>query len=105
MTTGNDGYDWFDALERFDIVFEDAEDFNSLFDRLSDVLGHSPSAAQMDSASFHLGQQRQQAVILGFTVDRFVRAGRQVTQLRDAGGRFVAQGASAITRRLARGAG
>lgn len=115
MTTGNDSYDWFDALERFDIIFEDAVDYQTLYDRLSEVLGERrageqltrilPTQRQIDTALFHFGQQRQQAVILGYTADRFIRAGRQVTQLRDARGRFVAQGAAEITQRLARGAG
>ena len=105
MATADDDYGWFDALERMDVVFEDFTSMSELINRLDEVLGRPASAAQIDSAVGLLGFQRQQATDLGFTVDRFTRAGRQVTQLRDRFGRFVASGAKEISRRLARGAG
>lgn len=94
-----------DFLERHDIVFQDFESAGQLALRLTQVLGHAPIGGQLPAAIVVLQTQRQQAIMLGFTVDRFVRRGQQVTQLRDARGRFVASGARDIAARLAQASG
>ena len=78
-----------DFLERYDIFFADFDDMPTLLFLLDNALGGPASAKQIDAAVFQLQVQRQQAIDTGFTLDRFVRAGREVTQLRDARGRFV----------------
>lgn len=96
---------FFDFLERNDIVFQDFESAGQLTLRLTQILGHSPIGGQLPAAIVILQTQRQQAIDLGFTVDRFIRRGQQVTQLRDARGRFVASGARDIAARLAQASG
>ena len=97
--------DWVDALERLDVVFDDFQNMSQLINRLDQVLGRTASLEQIGQAVEVLQIQRQQAIDLGFSIDRFTRAGQQVTQLRDRFGRFVAAGAANIARRLSQGAG
>ena len=85
-----------DALERLDVTFGDFGPGVDMFDLLHRVLGRMPTQAQRDIAIEKLQTERQVAFIEGFRVDRFVRQGVQITQLRDARGRFVASGAAAI---------
>ena len=92
-----------DFLERHDIVFGDFQSVGMLAARLREVLGHTPVGGQLPAAIHILQTQRQQAIDFGFTVDRFIRRGESVTQLRDARGRFVAAGARDISARLAQG--
>lgn len=85
-----------DALERLDVTFEDFGPGVNMFDLLQKVLGIAPTRFQQDLALQKLQGERQTALFGGFTIDRFTRAGKQVTQLRDARGRFVTSGAAAI---------
>lgn len=109
-----------DFLERKDIQFEDFDDMPTLLALLDRALQRTASTRQIDAAVHQLQIQRQQATAAGFSIDRFQRGGREVTQLRDARGRFVAatefvidargdrvilRGAGAIEAALARGAG
>lgn len=90
MTTGDDSYDFFDALERLDVIFEDFTNMTGLIRVLDEALGRPASAAQIDRAVDFLGGQRLRASEFGFSIARFIRGGRVVTQLRDVRGRFVA---------------
>jgi len=95
MTTTQTTFD--DVLDRLDFTFADFDNMNDLHERLTQILGRVPSDLQREIA-FARGQaQRERAMIGGFRVDRFFRRGQQVTQLRDARGRFVTQGAPAIS--------
>jgi len=108
MTTEND-YDFFDALDRLEIDFEDFATIDILRERLTQVLGGFPSARQEEMALFHLGHQasqtRMEALSQGLDLTFFTRRGQGVATLRDARGRFVTEGAENITSRLRRGAG
>ncbi len=110
--TSDEPYDYWDALDRMDMTFDDFQDMGGLIAALDEALnraGDQPyrpaSARQIDMAWERLSYQRQQAIDMGFTVDRFARGGRSVTMMRDRFGRFVSEGAAAITRRLAQGGG
>lgn len=104
MTTADDGYDYWDALERMDLAFDDFDDEMSLRDALREVLGRVPTQRQVDKAAELLGPQRDIAVEAGITVARFVRRGVGVAALRDSRGRFVGvEGGRAIRERLERG--
>lgn len=81
-----------DALERLDVQFSDFETMDGLIRRLQSVLADNqpfPSQLQIQIAIDKLGPLREQAAESGFTIDRFRRKGRTITQLRDARGRFV----------------
>ena len=81
--------DFADALDRMDISFEDAANTEFLMQRLTEVLGHSPSLDQWAIARGKFRDQQQQAVNAGFRLTRFQRGADTVLQLRDARGRFV----------------
>ena len=89
-----------DALERLDITFDDFGPGINMFDLLTEVLGIMPTRFQMDLALEKLQTERQIALMHGFRIDRFMRRGEQVTQLRDPLGRFVASGAADIAATL-----
>lgn len=85
-----------DVLERLDVTFDDFGPGVDIFDLLHNVLGRMPTQLQADIALQKLQTERQIAFTEGLRIDRFVRRGEQVIQLRDARGRFVASGAAAI---------
>lgn len=97
--------DWEDALERLDVTFLDFQTMGELINRLDAVLGRTASTEQIAQANELFQTEQQQLFDIGITADVFVRAGREVTILRDRFGRFVSRGASAIKERIARGAG
>jgi len=97
--------DWIDALERMDVVFADFATMDVLMARLDEVLGHPPSTEQVLQAQEIFQPQMMEAITQDLRVDRFVRRGKKVTQLRDRFGRFVTEGARNIADRLSRGAG
>ena len=119
MTSQSEDYDWEEILERLDVSFGDFGTMSELINRLDEALGRPASALQIDRSVQILQTQRQLAANLGYTVSRFERQGRVVTQLRDARGRFVAatdiiigetrtttrRFVGSIARALARGAG
>lgn len=95
MTTTQTTFD--DVLDRLDFTFSDWDTMDELLGRLDDILGRPASALQA-AIAFDRGQrQRAAAIERGLQIDRFFRRGQQVTQLRDSRGRFVAQGAAAIS--------
>jgi len=95
MTTEVGTFD--EALDRMDFDFYDYDDEANLFQELSAILEYAPSPLQMEQASARGRRHRMAAAERGFRVDRFFRRGQQVTQMRDNRGRFIAQGADAIS--------
>ncbi len=86
-----------DFLDRYDFDYYDWDTFEELVQGLAGILGRPPSPAQVQGA-FNRGQRHRAAAMeRGLRVDRFFRRGQQVTQLRDSRGRFIAQGAGAIS--------
>lgn len=98
-----------EALERLDVTLEDFSDMGTLVDRLDSVLGRAASALQIDIAATQFrrefGTLQQLALATGGGIDRFVRGGRTVVQLRDRFGRFVTSGVANVSRRLRQGSG
>lgn len=87
-----------DALDRMDFDFYDWDSMEEMIQALTTALeGRVPSDLQRDIAFARGQRHRAAAMERGLRVDRFFRRGQQVTQLRDARGRFIAQGASAIS--------
>ena len=99
-----------DALDRLDVTFDDFIDAPDVRERLGEILGQrnpdtgrfAASDAQMAAVQPRVQLQRQQAFEHEVFVSRFMRGGEQVTQLRDARGRFVAAGGRGIREYLAR---
>lgn len=89
--------DFADALERLDVTFADFDTMDGLINRLDSILGRRASALQIDVAVDKFAHERDLAVEFGFQIDRFVRRGQPITQLRDRFGRFVAVGAQGIS--------
>ncbi len=95
MTTEQGTFD--DVLDRLDFDFYDYDDEADLFQKLSGILDYGPSPLQMQQAQDRGRRHRMAAAERGFRVDRFFRRGQQITQMRDHRGRFIAQGAGAIS--------
>lgn len=97
------------VLERLDVTLEDAESIEGLVARLDLVLGVDASTLQISIATEQFqrefNQLQQSALTQGLTIDRFVRGGQRVFQLRNERGQFVVSGVQQVTQRLARGAG
>ena len=99
-----------DALDRLDVTFDDFIDAPDIGERLGEILGQFStlsgkfvaSPAQLAAVMPRVQLQRQQAFEHEVFVSRFMRGGEQVTQLRDARGRFVAAGGAGIRQFLAR---
>jgi len=91
-----------DFLDRFDISFADFDDMPSLIDALDFALGRRASRAQIDATVIRLQIQKQEAVLVGEFVTRFVRRGETVVSLRDAAGRFITEGRRNIAQLLIR---
>ena len=96
-----------DALDRLDFDWGEDYDNQGLIDALALALGmpfrsgvFRPSPEQIRVAEENKQRRDQVMTDLGFQVGSFRRGGVQVTQLRDARGRFVTSGASNITARL-----
>ena len=80
-----------DALERFDIHFVDFDTMDSLINRMGSILGYLPTDLQIDIAAQKFNLERQIAQDLGMSAQRFLRAGRTVTVLRNSIGQFLTQ--------------
>ncbi len=95
MTTEAGTFD--DFLDRVDFDYYEYDDYNEMVAGLTNILGQPPSALQAAQADARGRRHRMAAAERGFRVDRFFRRGVQVTQMRDHRGRFIAQGAGAIS--------
>ena len=91
------GYEWYDVLDRLDFQFIDFTTTDDVRNRLQEILGGRPPSDRQIQVAFQRGQQlRTAAIEMDLRVDRFFRRGQSVTMLRDARGRFVAEGAANI---------
>ena len=101
-----------DALDRLDFDWGADYSDEELNAALALALGmpfrselFKPSPEQIRVAGVDKQRRDQVMTDLGFQFGAFRRGGREVTQLRDARGRFVTSGAANITARLAEGSG
>ena len=101
-----------DALDRLDFDWGADYGDQELIDALATALNmpfrsdlFKPSPDQISVARENKQRRDQVMTDLGFQIGTFRRGGVQVTQLRDARGRFVTSGAGNITARLAEGSG
>ena len=101
-----------DALDRLDFDWGADYSDEELKDALALALGmpfrselFKPSPEQIRVAGVDKQRRDQVMTDLGFQIGTFQRGGMQVSQLRDARGRFVTSGAANITARLAEGSG
>ena len=101
-----------DALDRLDFDWGADYDDQELIDALALALNmpfrselFKPSDDQISVAQENKQRRDQVMTDLGFQIGTFQRGGMQVSQLRDARGRFVTSGAANITARLAEESG
>lgn len=97
MAQETETYEWYDVLDRLDFQFIDFTTEDDVRRVLQGILRGLPPSDRQVQTAFARGQQlRTVAIERDLRVDRFIRRGESVTMLRDARGRFIAEGAANI---------
>ena len=97
MTQATESPNWDEVLDRLDFQFIDFTTMADVRQTLTAILGGRVPSDLQTTLAFQRGQQlRTAAIEMDLRVDRFFRRGQSVTMLRDARGRFVAEGAANI---------
>jgi len=98
MAQETDAYEWYDVLDRLYFQFIDFTTEDDVRRVLQGILRGLPPSDRQVQTAFARGQQlRTAAIEMDLRVDRFFRRGQSVTMLRDARGRFIAEGSANIS--------